>query len=485
MTDPIHKKISLQEWVHILSEEEMPVFAYTARNIAAVSGKIETPIAELAHLILQDSAMTTRVLRLANSVYYNPGGERINTVSLAILMLGFDVVRNIALTIAMIDTMLKGIQHEHVVEEMARSVHAAVQAKAIASARGIAEVEEVFIAALLYRLGHLAFWCFPQDKARLMDAEYCVSDTEEDAEIKILGFTLTQLTILLNKEWQLSKVLAEALLDPELQCDSINDIDKAYQLVKAVEQGWGSLDAQQAIEDISKHTELSLGDTLEMVQKSAELAAQTAAEYGAVNVSKLINLPDNVSLEVDETDIPEQGHKPDLSLQMSILRELTVMLTEKRDLNVILGTVLEGIYRALGMERTVLAFLSPEGTSLNAKYAYGKDQQSLQNNFSFIVDPSSKNIFRYIIASKKPFWLSDTNQKQFAAFLTEDIKKSLGTLQFFAMPLMIGSSVKGLIYSDCKFSNRKLTEQDFQTFSHFCEHANIALELLSISKRNK
>ncbi|MCW9024626.1 MAG: HDOD domain-containing protein [Gammaproteobacteria bacterium] len=483
MTEFKNKKIPLQEWVRILGEDEMPVFAHTARNIAAVSGKIETPIAELAHLILQDSAMTTRVLRLANSVYYNPGGERINTVSLAILMLGFDVVRNIALTIAMIDIMFKGIQHEHVIEEMARSLHAAVQAKAIASARGIAEVEEVFIAALLYRLGHLAFWCFPQEKERLLDAEYSVSDTEEKAEVKILGFTLTQLTILLNKEWHLSKVLAESLLDPELQCDSINDIDKAYQLVTTVEQGWGSLEARQAIKDISQHTSLSMDDTLEMVQKSSELAAQTAIEYGAINASKLINLPQHVDLNIDETEIIDQAYQPDLSLQLSILRELTVMLTEKCDLNIILGTVLEGIYRSLAMERTVLAFLSNNETRLTAKYVYGKDEQSVKTCFNFTLNPDEKNIFSYIIKQKKAFWINDTNQDQFEPYLTTDIKKCLGTLTFFASPLLIGNRVKGIIYSDCKFTGRKLSDQDFQSFSHFCEHANIALELMS--KRSK
>jgi hypothetical protein len=47
------------------------------------------------------------------------------------------------------------------------------------------------------------------------------------------------------------------------------------------------------------------------------------------------------------------------------------------------------------------------------------------------------------------------------------------------MPLWIGKQGKGIIYADCKASGRSLTEQDFQTFVHFCEHANIAFGLLS------
>jgi len=56
-------------------------------------------------------------------------------------------------------------------------------------------------------------------------------------------------------------------------------------------------------------------------------------------------------------------------------------------------------------------------------------------------------------------------------------------LEFFAMPLMIGGAVKGLIYADCKQSGRQLKQEDFQTFCHFCENANIALDLLVIRKK--
>lgn len=478
-----NKKIPIKEWVRVLNNEEMPVFAHTARSIAAVSGKLDTPVAELSHLILQDSAMTTRVLRLANSVYYNPANKNISTVSLAILILGFDVVRSIALSIAMIDTILKGVQHEHVVEEMARALHAAVQAKSIAKARGVSEVEEVFIAALLCRLGHMAFWCFPQDLAKELDAEYCVADNEENAEKKILGFTLTDLTLALNEEWHLSHLLEQFLGRRNIDDKNITDVDYAYNLVKSIEQGWGSLAAKDAIEEISRHTSLSMSDTIEMVQQSAKLAAQTAIEYGAVNASKLINLPEHVNLSFDNDEVLDKAYEPDLSLQMSILRELTTMLSQKVDLNAVLGTVLEGVYRSLGMDRTVLAFLNEDGSLLKAKYVYGQDRIAFQKCFNFPMKGVGKHIFTEVLLTREAFWLNKTNIKQYESLFTADIKKCLGTLDFMAMPLFIGDKGKGVIYADCKLTGRQINNQDFQTFIHFCENANIAFELIS-ARRN-
>jgi hypothetical protein len=57
-----------------------------------------------------------------------------------------------------------------------------------------------------------------------------------------------------------------------------------------------------------------------------------------------------------------------MSLQMGILRELTSMLYEKVDFNAILGTIMEGIFRALGMEHTLIAFVKTRNEILQARY---------------------------------------------------------------------------------------------------------------------
>ena len=118
------KKVGLKEWVRRLNEEEFPLFAHTARNIASLSADDEASVNELAQVILGDSAMTARVLRMANSAYYNPSSQRINTVSRAIVLLGFDVVRSIALSISLIDTVLTGGRHDAALGELVKSFHA-------------------------------------------------------------------------------------------------------------------------------------------------------------------------------------------------------------------------------------------------------------------------------------------------------------------------------------------------------------------------
>lgn len=475
-------KLSLKEWTRRISEEDMPVFAHTARSIAAASSEEDTPIAELAQYILRDSSMTARVLRLANSVYYNPGGQPVNTISRAIVFLGFNVVRSMAITIAILEPLLKGVQQERVLEEMARSLHAAVQAKALSQSRGNEDAEAVFVAALLNRLGNMAFWCFPYGKAREMDHAYQNETDPAEAEEAVLGFPLTQLTLALNKEWRLSELLTETLTGQNKDDPQNIDLQEASQLVLAVEEGWGSIETQQLIEQIAKRRKLPKSEVEAMLQDNAHDAARTAIEYGAEAASRYIPLP-QLNKGKDEAENGDtDNHKADVALQMSILRELTTMLHERVEINAVLGTIMEGIYRALGMERTVIAFVTGSQEVLQAKYVLGDDKDRFKSCFQFPSSINDRNIFSQLLKSRQPMWLNPRNRDQYESILSQEIKQCLGVLEFFMMPIWVGNRGKGVIYADCKLSGRPLSQDEFQTFSHFSEYATIAFELHSKQK---
>ena len=52
------------------------------------------------------------------------------------------------------------------------------------------------------------------------------------------------------------------------------------------------------------------------------------------------------------------------------------MLVEKPDFNLILEIILEGIYRGVGLDRTIFAVLTSDKKAIKAKYALGKDNQN-------------------------------------------------------------------------------------------------------------
>jgi HD-like signal output (HDOD) protein len=139
------------EWVAHIREQDMPALGATVVLIQEVTGDERATNDRLAQVILQDPAMTAKVLKLANSAFYNPSRQSISTISRAIIVLGFNTVAEISLGIRLVDSLLSGGVQQRVLDEMALSFHAAVQARTIAGLRRDGHGEEVFICSLLGR----------------------------------------------------------------------------------------------------------------------------------------------------------------------------------------------------------------------------------------------------------------------------------------------------------------------------------------------
>ncbi len=146
----------LAVWIERIRGREMPVFARTVAALRHIIGDDRASASALAQVILKDAPMTAKVLRLANSAYFNHSNQAVSTVSRAIVVLGFDPVAELALSVALIDSLLAGGLRGRIHVEMARSFHAAVQARWAVRRRGESQAEEVFIAALLSRVGEMA-----------------------------------------------------------------------------------------------------------------------------------------------------------------------------------------------------------------------------------------------------------------------------------------------------------------------------------------
>jgi HD-like signal output (HDOD) protein len=469
---------NLAQWVEAINEVEMPIFTHTAARLAEIAEHPSTSVAEFAQVILQDSAMTARVLRMANSVFYNPMNQPISTVSRAVVRLGFDPVRSITLTISMVDNLLQGKSHQQVIQELARCFHAAVQAKVFAVECGDESPEEIFIATLLMRLGQMVFWCFPHglDEALLQELELSAGN-ESMAEKRALGFHLSELTVALNREWHLSRLLELALKGNLENHPRARIITLSWELCRALEKGWEGPALEAVIESLVSLLGRNREQTLKLIGDNAMVAAEMARDSGAMAASRFIPQPRSRVGGAAVVSKPSYV-EPDFKLQLSILRELSALLNEKVDINAMIGTVLEGIYRGLGMDRAWFALLSPTSQALTIKYALGEDRESLVG--CYLAEPGGRrpNIFTTVLQQDKAHW-------QRGALAGGDgevpvqLSPYIGKNGFFLMSIAVGGVPRGLFYADRGKSGRALDEESFAGFRHFGEQATIGLSVLS------
>ncbi|HEB99904.1 MAG TPA: HDOD domain-containing protein [Thiotrichales bacterium] len=473
---------NLAEWVEVLSERGMPVFAHTVEQISGVASDCESSAGELAGIVLQDAAMTARLLRVANSPMYNLSGRSISTVSRAVVMLGFDAVRSLCLSIAVVEAVARGSCKARLAEDMARSFHAAVQARAFAERRGDSSPEEIFIATLLYNLGRLAFWSHGSDAAGELDKLLQRPGMDEDQAIRErLGFDLNELTLGLSRRWRLGEVLEHALEGKTDDDPRVSNVALAHELAREVEAGWEAPRVKALMSRIAENLYLPLEDVRDMVQENAREAARTAACFGAGDAARLIPLPagrtgslERVEAGPDAQEFPE----PDPDLQLRILRELSGMLEGRCDINLLLEMVLEGIYRGVGMDRALFALLNTDRTLVRARYALGWNQTDMRDRFIFPVSPVKANIFFHVLDQREAVWLHPDADSGLLSLVTDEVRETLGEHPFFAMPIEIQGKAIGLFYADRAPSGRPLGEDDYGAFRHFGNQANMALAYL-------
>lgn len=468
---------TLDQWARLLSDEEMPVFAHTARHVAGLATSAGTSSGDLAQVVLTDTAMTARVLRMANSAYYNPGIKRITTVSRAIVILGFETIRAIALSISMVDTVLRGNRHDRVVTEMAHAFHAAVQARAFAARRGDPGAEEVFIAALLFRLGAMAFWCFPHGYDEALDAALAEARHPAKAEREVLGFAFRDLTAALNREWSLSELLGHTLDGRHGHDTRVKLIEIASGIATAVsEHGWEAPETTKLIARAAELTGASEEEIERSVHENARLAVRAAIDYGAEAAARQIPVPAAAGTRVQPAPEPPAERPVDPDFQLRILREISAMLSERVDVNALLNMVLEGIFRGLAMDRAVLALVTPDNAALKAKYVLGMDGGMVGSAFHFPTEDDRHPVIQ-ILNGDAPAWVN-RGSPRWRQCRSWELVRRLGESEFFAFPLHVAGRPRGLFYADRCSTGRVLDERDFDSFRHLCEQAVIGLSVI-------
>lgn len=468
---------SLDEWTVELRDREMPVFSDTVQSINYIIEDEKKGAMELAPVILQDPNLTAKVLKLGNSIYYNPSRKKMVTVSRAIVVLGVKVIRELTLACSLFEAILSPNNKCRANEEIAKAIHAAVQAKALAIAAKDPSPEEVFIAALLKNIGSIAFWCFCGAQGDKIQALLTKGLSHEAAERQVLGFKLADLDTSLCKAWNLKGLIEAAIKKGVRDVDPrVKYVLTGYEIVEALREGNGSQSYLLCVEKIAGMTGRSKEAIEADLLKNRDVAANIARHFGAVKASDLIQH------EVRQnSDLATSAQSVDRKLlQFQILQDIATILSGRIDINLLLETVLEGIQRGIGMDRTVFAILTKDKDALLEKVALGWRKDSYLQKIRFELSKIPPNLFFKTIDSHGAYWLDAKDSDDLYA--ASDIK-SIGKESCFLMAVCSGDKSIGLIYCDRAYSQVELTEDDFNAFKHFVQQANIGLSLYRMQGR--
>jgi HD-like signal output (HDOD) protein len=482
-------KNQLQRWVKHFSKQDLPVFQYTARKVSAVTSREDSSAADLVQAILQDPNLTTRVLKTAKTRLYNPLGVQVSTVSQAVILLGFDTIRSICLSSTFVEEG-KARQHRgKLVREMVMCVHAAFQARGFAKEAGDANVEEVFIAALLKRLGRFAFWCLaPEELSKKLERETAQPGvTQADSERAVLGFTLDELSGALCKEWALDDVLNSNYSGSREPQARQRFVVLGEELASAASNGWESPEAGKIVRHMARILQQPPVEVWERVKNNAREATRVFSDYGFEEANRFVPDVDEVAEKPSWTrkgaaeEVERRGGpEPNLDAQLHSLRLMSELVSEGRPgFDIILSTALEGLYRGVGLDRVLFAIMSPDRRFLRGRYALGWDRPTFVKHFQHELDTEAKDIFNFALTNRNAIWVRPESGTEIALLVTDDIRDRFGRAPFYIMRVAAEGKAVGVIYADRALSGRALDEESFAGFKHFCQQINLLLSVLA------
>lgn len=195
--------------------DDLPTLPRTVLKITELVNDPKSSAKDLARVITDDQILTARLLKLVNSSFYGIP-QRISTVTGAIVLIGFDAIRNLLLTTSVFDLFASRNRNRKKQQEQEKfwdhSLGCAVGAKVIGNYLRHDNIEELFVAGLLHDIGKIVEMMFqPDEFSKVVAAIRRENILMITAENKILGYSHTEIGKLLAEKWNLPAKLVQII----------------------------------------------------------------------------------------------------------------------------------------------------------------------------------------------------------------------------------------------------------------------------------
>jgi len=181
---------------------DLPTLPVVIDRIISVASDKKTTTEELAEVISYDQAMTNKLLRLANSIYYAQKAQ-VETIKRSIAIIGFDEIIGIALGMGILSSFMDksglGLDMKAL---WIHGIGVATASKELAKRTNPGIANKIFVPALLHDMGKVIFSIYFKDEYRKV--QQLAMETKKPlyfAENAIFKLDHAILSALLMKRW--------------------------------------------------------------------------------------------------------------------------------------------------------------------------------------------------------------------------------------------------------------------------------------------
>ena len=248
----------------------MPAFPKSVQRILELTRDVNCTAKDLVQVIDKDPVVTVKILRVVNSAYYSLP-KQITSINHALVYLGFNTIKNLALSIAAIGMLPKdnaaGFDGQ---QYLLHSLAAASIAKKLASRVDDADPMDCFIAGLLHDFGKVVFAQFmPTDFRLALDISRETQTSLAMALRRVIGADHAVVGAMLVEKWRFAPNLIETIRhqhpDDLKDTGMIACVFAANQISKKLKFGFGG---NPWVDELPKSIQNRLGGSLDDVISS-------------------------------------------------------------------------------------------------------------------------------------------------------------------------------------------------------------------------
>jgi HD-like signal output (HDOD) protein len=468
-----HQQTPLEKLMaEMAAGDDFPALSRTITEINHAVGNDNSSASQMTNIILRDISLTKKLLRLVNAAHFGSyGSQPISTISRAVYILGFDAVRNAAVSLMLFEHLRNHSNVDILRGEAIDSFYRGVLGRLLASSSGVRDGEEAFISSLFRDLGKLMARFHFFDKTEQVNTLMAQELLDEStASRQVLGVDYDELGLAIAKHWHFPPNLLHAMapLDAApLKKPGANDSDRLRIVANMARDlhrsfaGKSAKEQEQSIENLFQRYHDAAQITRESLFETAHKAAHTVKSETAilnVDISKSALMKQLLEGPADKEDeeadsaamadalAADAENDPTNVLALG-MQDMTQMMLGDYHLADIFKLVAELFYRTELFDHVVICVLDRASQSLIGRVGLGQNAAQMRSAFRIPLS-FSPDVFHAAIANGQDIMISDASADNIRNRIPEWHHRTLHAHSFLLLPIMVKDKPLGLIYAD-------------------------------------
>ena len=474
-------------------KSDFPALSDSVMRIQNMANSDTESINSVTNEILKDVALTNKLLRMVNSAHFAHRGG-INTVSRAVNLVGFNGIRNMALSLVLLEHMQDKAHAGQLKEEFLRSLMAGSISGELCPGSG--ESEEAFIGAMFQNLGRLLVqFYFPEEASQIRKMVLSTREPiiEGTASQQVLGLTFENLGLGIARAWGLPQSMQRCMRKPTgvVPSKAPTDADERMRWIALASNEIADVllrstpkDVEARVQAVTRKYVSALGVGSKAMQDATVVARQKLIELAAAMeirvapgsaAANLLSIPGSPTGQVGELELAEDDggiaalelhatNTPladgnDLAAQRNSqvtqtltagIQDITNAMVEDFKLTDVLRMILETMIRAMHFDHIIFCMRDAKTETMTGRFGLGDGVEAFAKGFKVSLKTGTPDLFAVVCQKGTDTMISDATVPRLAQRLPDWYRKGLNAPTFLLLPLMIKGAPFGLIYADKK-----------------------------------